>query len=57
LQYFPVFDRLKKEFFIGEMIWNFADFMTQQGEFITSKNIYLLLVALWFNDIDTKGPE
>ena len=32
LQYFPVFDKLKKEFFIGEMIWNFADFMTQQGE-------------------------
>ncbi|CAH3193309.1 unnamed protein product [Porites evermanni] len=31
LQYFPVFDKLKKEFFIGEMIWNFADFMTQQG--------------------------
>ena len=33
LQYFPVFDKLKKEFFIGEMIWNFADFMTQQGKF------------------------
>ena len=32
LQYFPVFDKLRKEFFIGEMIWNFADFMTQQGE-------------------------
>ncbi|RMX53791.1 hypothetical protein pdam_00000376 [Pocillopora damicornis] len=31
LQYFPVFDELRKEFFIGEMIWNFADFMTQQG--------------------------
>lgn len=31
LQYFPVFDKLRKEFFIGEMIWNFADFMTQQG--------------------------
>lgn len=33
MQYFPVFDKLKKEFFIGEMIWNFADFMTQQGKF------------------------
>lgn len=32
MQYFPVFDKLRKEFFIGEMIWNFADFMTQQGE-------------------------
>ncbi|XP_048583171.1 beta-glucuronidase isoform X2 [Nematostella vectensis] len=30
-QYFPVFDKLRKEFLVGEMIWNFADFMTQQG--------------------------
>ena len=37
MQYFPIFDKLKKEFFIGEMIWNFADFMTQQGEFTISK--------------------
>ena len=39
MQYFPVFDKLKKEFFIGEMIWNFADFMTQQGEFTSSETI------------------
>jgi beta-glucuronidase len=30
-QYFPVFDKLRKEFFVGELIWNFADFMTKQG--------------------------
>ncbi|KAL9981810.1 hypothetical protein ACROYT_G010565 [Oculina patagonica] len=29
-QYFPVFDKLRKEFFVGELIWNFADFMTKQ---------------------------
>ncbi|EDO29416.1 predicted protein, partial [Nematostella vectensis] len=29
-QYFPVFDKLRKEFFVGEMIWNFADFNTAQ---------------------------
>ena len=29
-QYFPVFDKLRKEFLVGELIWNFADFMTQQ---------------------------
>jgi len=37
--YFPVFDKLKKEFFVGELIWNFADFMTKQRE------IFLLLIA------------
>ncbi|XP_031559949.1 beta-glucuronidase-like [Actinia tenebrosa] len=30
-QYFPVYDKLRKDFFIGEMIWNFADFLTTQG--------------------------
>ena len=30
-QYFPVFDKLRKEFLVGEMIWNFADFNTKQG--------------------------
>ncbi|XP_074636652.1 beta-glucuronidase-like [Acropora palmata] len=29
-QYFPVFDKLRKDFFVGELIWNFADFMTKQ---------------------------
>ena len=32
-QYFPVFDKLRKEFLVGELIWNFADFMTKQGSF------------------------
>ena len=38
-QYFPVFDKLRKEFFVGELIWNFADFMTKQRE------ILLLLIT------------
>lgn len=29
-EYHKVFDRLKKEFLVGEMVWNFADFMTLQ---------------------------
>ena len=41
-QYFPVFDKLRKEFFVGELIWNFADFMTKQREilllFITTQD-------------------
>ena len=31
-KYFPVFDQYKKQFFIGEMIWNFADFATAQSK-------------------------
>lgn len=46
MQYFPVFDKLKKEFFIGEMIWNFADFMTQQGEFTSSETIQFFMALL-----------
>lgn len=31
-EYFPIFDKLRAErFFVGEHIWNFADFMTNQG--------------------------
>lgn len=29
-RYFPVFDKYKGNFFVGEMIWNFADFETAQ---------------------------
>ena len=35
-QYFPVFDKLRKEFFVGELIWNFADFMTKQRKYARS---------------------
>ena len=31
-QYFPIFDKYRKSFFIGEMLWNFADFATIQGK-------------------------
>ena len=27
---FPVFDEYRKKFLVGEMVWNFADFQTQQ---------------------------
>ena len=29
-RYFPVFDRLRKEFLAGEMIWTFADYNVLQ---------------------------
>ena len=32
-QYFPIFDKYRSKFFVGEMIWNFADFNTDQGKF------------------------
>lgn len=25
-KYFPVFDKLRKEFLVGEMIWTFTDY-------------------------------
>ena len=30
--YFDTFDEYRSKFLIGELIWNFADFMTDQGE-------------------------
>ena len=30
--YHQVFDQKRKQYLIGELIWNFADFMTAQGE-------------------------
>lgn len=31
-EYHKVFDKLRPEFLVGEMVWNFADFMTVQGK-------------------------
>lgn len=33
-QYHAVFDEFRKTFFAGEMVWNFADFMTAQSMYI-----------------------
>lgn len=33
-EYHSVFDKKRKEYVIGELIWNFADFMTDQGKLI-----------------------
>ncbi|XP_077167880.1 beta-glucuronidase [Paroedura picta] len=30
-EYHTIFDQKRKEYVIGELIWNFADFMTEQG--------------------------
>ena len=30
-EYFPIFDKYRKKFLVGEMIWNLADFATKQG--------------------------
>ena len=31
MSYFPVFDEYRKKFFIGKLVWNFADFQTDQS--------------------------
>lgn len=33
--YHDVFDQKRKQYVIGELIWNFADFMTVQGNVVT----------------------
>lgn len=30
-EYHKEFDRARQQFLVGEMVWNFADFMTIQG--------------------------
>ena len=30
-EYHKAFDKLMSDFLVGEMVWNFADFMTVQG--------------------------
>ena len=32
LNTWPVFDQFRDSFLIGEMVWNFADFQTDQGK-------------------------
>jgi beta-glucuronidase len=31
---FPVFDHFRKDYFIGELVWNFADFETAQSKWV-----------------------
>ena len=31
-KYFQVYDTYREKFLIGELVWNFADFETAQGE-------------------------
>lgn len=40
-EHFKAFDSLRnKSFFIGEMIWNFADFKTDQCKYDPNKNYF-----------------
>lgn len=36
--YHDVFDQKRKQYVIGELIWNFADFMTVQGTGAADRN-------------------
>ena len=33
MEHHKVFDKFRNSFLVGEMVWNFADFMTTQSEF------------------------
>ena len=39
LNTWPVFDQFRGSFLIGEMIWNFADFQTDQSKIAMVTNI------------------
>jgi hypothetical protein len=44
-EHFKAFDILRsKKFFIGEMIWNFADFKTEQSEYISNISILTFII-------------
>lgn len=36
-EYHAVLDQKREEYVIGELIWNFADFMTEQGKGLLDK--------------------
>lgn len=50
--YHDVLDQKRKQYVIGELIWNFADFMTVQGNEVTiclrTKNAQLQLLLSCF---------
>lgn len=54
-KYFKAFDKLRQEgWFIGEMIWNYADFKTAQGNtyLVQSKKCLLQFCLLGITRID-----
>ena len=52
--YHEVFDQKRKQYVIGELIWNFADFMTAQGDVLKRRgacglgHAWLLSPVLFF---------
>ncbi len=33
-EYHKMFDVLRKDFLVGELVWNYADFMTDQSKYM-----------------------
>ncbi|XP_070527531.1 beta-glucuronidase isoform X2 [Cardiocondyla obscurior] len=56
-RHFKAFDQLRhKGFFIGEFIWNFADFRTAQSEYqITLRILIQIFLSLIFIDVCTRS--
>lgn len=44
--YHDVFDQKRKQYVIGELIWNFADFMTVQGSKAKPQLLLCFLVSV-----------
>ena len=47
-QYHLVLDQKRKDYVVGELIWNFADFMTDQGKWqFGRRNVPFLICSGW----------
>lgn len=58
-QYHTAFDELRKDYLVGEMVWNFADFMTDQCEqTVVVDRTEARKVKLWKTSLswDNRGP-
>jgi len=49
-QYHAVFDVFRKKYLAGEMVWNFADFMTVQSQY-TYKLLSLYICPVGFRGL------
>lgn len=53
MAYWPVFDEFRKSFFIGELVWNFADFETSQGvDSVIIKCVFIIIMCVATGRVD-----
>ena len=48
-EYHGVFDNFRRDYLTGKMVWNFADFMTDESEFYSGTTIQDLFIPSFFH--------